>query len=309
MNLLKIIVLFFLFYSASLQGQERFPNGQLKYEGDRQHGVYIEYYENGNIHRRWDRRSAVQFLCYYEGFENGQAKDSTFINDDSTYSSYQFYENGQVKQKGVRVAKFKVDDDGDTTSVSGLSDGLWTFYSPNGDSTAVLYEEGEIVGSGPVRMYYFNGQVEKSTAYVNGKQQGYLMKYFPSGQLKYKCNYQEGKADGKCFSYYENGQLERQENYVRGKKRGQSNWYFTDGTLEYTYYHNRKGEVTKYFWYRPDGSLKERTINKGDSRSTSYYYNKEGKLTAIHKILDPKLWIEIKYDENGTKIKEERHQY
>lgn len=303
----KITLTLFIFVlTFFVWSQERYPNGQIKSEGDETNGIYTEYFENGNIRLKTDRRSPKLWSSRYEGYENGQAKVVNTIHSDSvSYEHREYYESGRLKEKGNCVVKFKTNENGDTSLISGSKNGLWTWYGPEGDSTFLLMENGNYVGTGRVITHHFNGQIARNINYVEGKEVGDFFIYFESGQLEYTSK----KMDDDIVEftrYYKNGNIETLKYYKDNIPFGESFWYYWDGTVNTkTTYNPETGEPTESVEYWKNG-ITVMTVYSEKGKSISYYYDEEGKLFKTSEIRSSNLLLITEFDKDGNKINKER---
>ena len=67
--------------------------------------------------------------------------------------------------------------------------------------------------SGPVLMYYDNGQLKAERVYKDAKLNGVYRTYYENGQLKVDGTYKDDKMDGVFRHYDKNGRLEVEEIY------------------------------------------------------------------------------------------------
>ena len=308
--MLKCILTFCIFaLTFFIWSQERYTNSQIKAEGVETNGIYTEYFENGNIRLKTDRRSPKLWSYRYEGYENGQAKVVNTIHPDSiSYEHREYYESGGLKEKGNCVVRFETNEKGDTSLIVGSMDGLWTWYSPAGDSTNLLMDQGNYVGTGIVITYHFNGQLESNINYVEGKVVGDFFKYFESGQLEYTSK----KMDDNIVEftrYYKNGNIENLEYYKDKIPFGESFWYYWDGTLNTkTMYNPKTGKPAEKVQYSSNG-ITIKTFYKKKGKSISYYYDEEGKLFETSEIQSPNLLVITEFDKDGNKINKERRYF
>lgn len=305
--MLKCILTFFIFVlTFFIWSQERYPNGQIKSEGDEGNGIYTEYFENGKIRLKTDRRSPKLWTYRYEGYENGQVKVVNTIHPDSiSYEHREYYESGVLKEKGNCVVKFETNELGDTIRTVASMDGICTWYSPEGDSTTLLMDQGNYVGTGRVITHHFNGQVERNINYVEGKVVGDFFKYFESGQLEYTSKKMEDDIV-EFTRYYKNGNIESLE-YYKGKiPFGESFWYYWDGTLNTkTMYNPKTGKPAEKVQNSSNG-ITIKTFYKKKGKLISYYYDEEGKLFETSEIRSQNLLVITKFDKDGNKTNKER---
>lgn len=145
-------------------------NGQIQktveYKDDKQDGMTIEYYENGQIH-------------YEKGWQNG-----VFHGIDNSY-----------QEDGKPLSKYNY--------VNGKQDGTQTKYHMNGQISE-QYESENGVSTGNNVKYYDDGRKlsESVGSMINGKFTGYTIRYDIGGV---KCEYVNGEyvldenGKGKCY--------------------------------------------------------------------------------------------------------------
>lgn len=305
--MLKCILTIFIFaLTFFIWSQERYPNGQIKSEGDQSNGIYTEYFENGKIRLKTDRRSFKLWSYRYEGYENGQAKVTNNIHPDSiSYEHIEYYESGRLKEKGNCVVRFETNEKGDTSLISGKMDGLWTWYGSEGDSTYLLIDQGNYVGTGRIISHHFNGQVESNINYVDGKVVGDFFKYFESGQPEFTSKQLDDDIVENT-RYYKNGNIESRYYYKDKIDFGESHWYYWDGALKTkTRYSAETGKPTESVEYWENG-ITAMTVYGEKGKSISYYYDEEGKLFKTSEIRSSNLLVITKFDKDGNKINKER---
>lgn len=305
--MLKCILTIFIFaLTFFIWSQERYPNGQIKSEGDQSNGIYTEYFENGKIRLKTDRRSFKLWSYRYEGYENGQAKVTNNIHPDSiSYEHIEYYESGRLKEKGNCVVRFETNELGDTIGTLASRDGVYNWYSPTGDSTTLLIDQGNYVGTGRVIEYYFNGQIERNINYVEGKVDGDIFMYYESGQPEFASKQLDDDIV-EDTRYYKNGNIETLDYHKDKIPFGESFWYYWDGTVHAkTTYNPETGKPTESVEYWKNG-ITAMTVYYEKGKSISYYYDEEGKLFETSEIRSSNLLVITKFDKDGNKINKER---
>jgi len=107
-----------------------------------------------------------------------------------TGASIEYYENGQLSEKGY-------------------------------------FKDGKPHGLAEV--YHENGQLMGKVNYKDGEQHGLFESYHENGQLEAKVNFKDGEQHGLFESYHENGQLEAKVNNKDGEFHGLAESYDEDG--------------------------------------------------------------------------------
>jgi hypothetical protein len=180
-------------------------------------GESIEYYENGN------KKSSIFYVMgsskqLINWFENGQK--SYLYNEDSLYSKYEWWENGQIKSNDYRGS----------TSNYWEKDGKQTLYNGNGkitiwaDSTGskqleITYKNGNVIKE---ISWYSKGTINRQRDFIildekeaenigckNGEFRGYRdIYYYENGKSKsinYRGNTSNNESFYKSIKYDENG--------------------------------------------------------------------------------------------------------
>lgn len=183
-------------------------------------------------------------------------------------------------------------------------------FSDDGSRSESHYKNG--VFHGNCKLWFGNGNLEKSEHYVNGKKHGKQQKWFENGLLALEEHYKMGLEEGTFLKYEPNGLLKRKKHYINGNieglvfERWQSGEYSETtyknnlpNGIENTYYANktlmRTGELVngnregKWLWYHENGnsSIEEHYLNdkldgkrllfdeKGAIEATQVYKNNE----------------------------------
>lgn len=175
----------------------RYPNGQLRYEGDFKDGKPVgelrRYHENGRLSgiQTFDAEGNSTVVCY-SGAGNLLAE-------------------GSYKGK--------------------LRDGLWKFYSESEYLFMVeTYQEGMRVGE--CLIYSNEGKVLQRMTYKEGKLDGERIHYYPYGNVMAKYTYVNGVLDGPYSYFYETGQPNEEGGYKNGKPHGIWRSYDEGGRFE-----------------------------------------------------------------------------
>ena len=163
------------------------------HRGDKQNGIYEEWWENGQIMSREN---------YKDGVHDGPSKE--------------WYENG--KQRFQENYK------------DGEKDGLQQYWYPNGEPYAKQHwNNGEL--DGPWEEWSYNGNLISRGNHKNGKKNGVVEEWWENGQMKLRCNYKEGLPEGLDEEWYANGQLCSRKTYMNGKLDGLYELWNENGRL------------------------------------------------------------------------------
>ena len=107
-----------------------------------------------------------------------------------------------------------------------------TYYKYSND----LNEEGNLLDiytkDGLWKKYYETGELNWTTNWDNGLENGPSVIYYRSGKIKGESNYRSGNKEGLSKSYYENGQLKWVFNNKKGKRVGVMKFYYETGQLK-----------------------------------------------------------------------------
>ncbi|MCK9612414.1 MAG: hypothetical protein PHR81_00220 [Bacteroidales bacterium] len=195
-----------------------------RYREGLKHGVWKEFYENGQVKTEQNYSYGKKDGFYKEFDTKGNLikivkfKDDYEIPDAPELLKYdiktEYYRNGKVKI----VQSFKDD----------IPEGIRREYSQEGEITkSYIFKNGVVIGmgivdesgykQGPWKEYFDNGQVEGEGIYANSLKQGQWNYYFRSGKIEQKGTYNKnGKPEGRWIWYYESGNVRREEYYKNG---------------------------------------------------------------------------------------------
>ena len=113
-----------------------------------------------------------------------------------------------------------------------IKNGLYQAYYDNGEvQEKSFYKDGKLDGE---RMLYFdNGGVEISEAYVEGVMTGPYKVYYKSGQVQLEQNFENGQLTGTSIKYHENGKLAEEVSFVDGEENGPFKEYYPNGEVHW----------------------------------------------------------------------------
>jgi len=108
--------------------------------------------------------------------------------------------------------------------------------------------------NGEERVYYQSGSLNSLSHYINGLPDDSIEVYYEDGSLMIRMYFMNGLKEGRAVRYYPSGQLQREKYYENDVEVGESLIWYEDGTLsERTTYEN--GKIVNQEWYREDGTL------------------------------------------------------
>ncbi len=147
----------------------------------------------------------------------GQKKNDEQENDEQDSLWKDYWENGNLKEKGY----YK----------NGKKDGIWEEYSEESGNLKYMttYQEGE--EHGLFEAYNDNGTLDRKGNYKNGEKDGLWIDHWSNGQLSGKSFFKNGVLDGPGESYHRNGKLSHKYNAKDGKYHGMIQWYDENGQL------------------------------------------------------------------------------
>ncbi len=212
------------------------------YKGNRQNGLYEEWYENGQL---WERSN----------WKDGQ--------EDGLYEGW--HPNGQLANRCTYKEGYK----------DGLCEG---WYDNNQLHERCHYNDGRREGLS--ERWYEDGRLAFRGTYKNGKPVGLFEKWYDNGQLLKRYNCKNGQYDGLFESWHKNGQIEERSSWREDKKEGLSEHWFEDGSPWIrSHWKNGRQEGLKERWY-PNGRLEERSNWKNGKRDGLYEeWKRDGQLT------------------------------
>ena len=236
-------------------------HAQFKFEDGRQHGKFIFWYSNGQIHQEGymcGYRKENCILGYKEWYENGQLHKEEIYPDNSlgnkTISEWHqdggkkrvkiyrdkkivkdtsWYENGQMEEL------VEADDQGKTTKMrtwhsngqlrmdrsyeKGRPHGPQKSWYSSGKSKGELsWNNGHIVRE---RKWHENGQKKLEEAWNNGQ----IQEWYESGKKMTEGSKKEGKKDGQWMEWYENGQMKSLATWKQDKLIDTYTQWFENG--------------------------------------------------------------------------------
>lgn len=208
-------------------------------------------------------------------------------------------ENGASQQQGLYSADFK-------------RTGPWRLYYPTGvlERTAT-YRNGEL--DGLVRDYHDNGQPAVEATYVNGKTEGVLKVFSYCGELSETRTFRAGDLNGSYRELYPDGKTKMQVEMRADKQEGVKTYFYPDGIKEYEYTYLDGKKLGAFLVNYADGTPEKRGSYDQDELHgpyTEYFSNRQlqntgtythGKQTGVWKsyFADGRISDERSFDEAG----------
>lgn len=134
------------------------------------------------------------------------------------------------------------------------------------------------------KYYSYNGNLLNELNYKDNKMHGACIWYYANtGKIRISANYFDGKRDGEYVAYYFNGQTQTEGEYTYGKRTGTwTNYYSTTGETKSTglYINGRQSGLWKF--YLSNGKL-ARTVEyvNGKAVKTTYPEPAPGKVPPL----------------------------
>ena len=170
-----------------------FDNPTNIYKGNKQNGVYEEWFDEKQLRRR---------INYKNGKRNGLREVWHF--------------NGQLKVR----ENYK----------DGKLDGLQEEWNPDGElKSRDNYKNGEL--DGLCETWDINGKIRTRENYKDGVFDGLFEKWYPNGTLRSRESYKNNTKAGVSEEWYENGVLKLRENFRDGFKSGLTEEWNENGQL------------------------------------------------------------------------------
>jgi len=297
--------------------KEFYANGNLKSEAIYEHGVLNGYYkefDETNLMTKMERyekgvlivdnkvdgqENVPKVEVKTELFDDGKIKKSGgFINNLPVGVHREFSEDGKV------VSSQSYNDFGVKLSEGiidsiGLKQGAWKYLYETGET---LSEGNYIkdVKNGEWKYYFKNGTITQKGIYANGKPQGTWTWYFENGSILQQENYTKGTLDGMFTEFSEKGDTIVNGMYYGGERDG--DWFFKIGDQYWTgkYSFGLEDGLWNYYYY-PEMKLKSicRYV-QGQQHDTFKYYYLNGRIKEEGNYVMGKKQNDWKYyDENG----------
>jgi len=280
-----------------------------------------QYLRTGVFHATYDDKDINVIGQFDQDFLNGEIKiidgdsNSLFnaILDHNKLKSLQLFENNKLKAKfsfsnQVFNGPFIIFNE--TNQIifecnykDGKKNGVAIDYYDNGkikktvsfkngyfNSDLIKYDEDGVITlkiefdkhrSGPISMYYPNGQIKIHGYLKNILFQGPVLEYYSTGQLKSSSNYKDSLPDGILKTYFEDGQLKSKTIYSNGLRQGEEIHYHENGKIRIkTKFINNLIEG-EFFLYNIDGNIQCIIMAKNNlAHGKGIEYNKKGEIIS-----------------------------
>ena len=183
-------------------------------------GESREYYEEGDIKSIFPFKNNIPdgvFISYYQNGNIGQ--NSFLLNGKLVTEVFEYYPNGNMKTKAHYI--------------DGKLNGELIIYYENGNIKEKTFTIDEKL-SGDAFEYYPSGKLRNKSFFKNGKREGESLTYYENGKLKKKILYKNGMKNGFAIAYYEDGIIEQKAYFVDDKKENERLYYDKKGNLTKT---------------------------------------------------------------------------
>lgn len=274
------------------------------------HGIWMYFYDNGNIKRSEEWRNGVLngFVKEFD-LSGNLATISKYVNGEIMVDAeeiknydlrYDYYEDGKIKIMG----SYRYDK----------PDGIRREYDQAGKIIrGYVYRSGAMIAEGIIderglkqgkfTEYFENGQIMAEGKYSDSKPVGYWKYFYQDGTIEQEGNFDNrGWHDGLWTWYYQNGNVWKTENYENGLPEGEYLEYDISGKIAVKGQYFDGEETGKWFWeigdVREEGSFTDGQYS-GEWKTTDL---ETGKILFQGKYLDgyPN-GKHIYYRENGQK--------
>ena len=197
---------------SNLPVNEYWPNGKIRSQGNKENGLYIEYYDNGKISLKENYLNGHKNGEFVDYYENGQlAGKDNYLNDKLNGVRVRYYENGKLERK-IYYSNNKFSD---TESI---------YYHENGNiKSKGNFANGEVVS------FYKNGNIQEKRNYLNGILNGDEVTFYNSGKIWIKRIWENGLKYEQYF--WENGNIKQKSHYTNSQKNGEQEMNYTNGHI------------------------------------------------------------------------------
>lgn len=212
---MKIVTLLFVFL-LSINGfsQKKHPDGPYKeyhknnqlrksgtYKNDKKVGLWMHYFDNGNLHKRYLHDGNGKFT----GIEEIYSEEGTLLSDT------------KQNENGVLISK-KYLKSGELLAEFGL---LPT------EKNNRFFKEGKY------KEYYKNGVLKIESFYTKNELTGVWKQYYETGEKEWEVEYTGGYKQGVYKQYYKNKKLKTLGFHDFDLKSGEEKRYDSDGNETY----------------------------------------------------------------------------
>lgn len=301
------------YYKDKLNGKVMltYPNGKPRQEGyfamDLQDSVYREWYENGNLSMEafYKKGQLAGFKKTYYVDGRSQAVEEYI---DLTRYVQEFWlpdslhTQTVVKGNGEATYYFNTGTVKEWyTYKNGLPDGDFVERSIYGyDLLTGSFKEGK--KEGVWKYFYYTGDLEKISTYVNDKLEGKYEYYYDNGKLNVEGYYKNGLKEGEWTWYTKQGGRDMTGTFKEGKQDGNWTYWHPTGEISYTaQYKADKKSGTWNYYYKNGAKFKTGQYDNDEKNGTWETWYENGKLLMSGKYVDGKEEGEwSNYWENGN---------
>ncbi len=251
--------------------REYYDNGQIKWEATYSHGKLNGYYKEYNRYG-----ALVKFLRYRNGQLIKEAPDVKEKQQGRLRMVEKYYPDGRLKYTGAYSNTIPVgihryyDTSGRViravwyndlgvkigqgrVDTAGRKTGTWVLFYENGDTMAVGHYQNDL-RTGTWKFFYKNGAVEQIGNYHNGKPEGKWVWYYPDGHLLRVEYFSGGVRNGQYYELSPQGDTIVSTSYTDGELDGQYTFTLGDYMETGQYDMGRRQGVWKSY-YMPEKRL------------------------------------------------------
>ena len=195
-----------------VKDQKKILYSECDYLNGELNGIFKKYFFSGKLMLEQE---------YKGGKKNGKIKEYYPDTDQLIFEGEYLYDR---KIKGKEYIKGRLEYEGEY-----FFDKKWNGkgYDENGN---IIYELKN--GTGKVKYYDDNGNLEFDGEYLNGEENGMTKEYY-GGRLYFEGYYIKGKRNGKGKKYNHDGHVIYDGEYLNDKKNGKGKIYNSKGKLLY----------------------------------------------------------------------------
>jgi antitoxin component YwqK of YwqJK toxin-antitoxin module len=186
-----------------------YQNGQIECEGflngDLKVGKWSFYHENGKVFSNGqygDNGNPIGVWIEY--YDNGQIKYEAISSQGNWFS---------IDADNLEILNYW-NEDGIPLIVDG--EGKLSIYFANGNIQQVSYWTNKLK-NGTLQEFYESGQIKINREYKDGVKDGTGKVFLENGTLSYENYHLKGKPIGKVREWYENGQIAEEGEYINGE--------------------------------------------------------------------------------------------
>ena len=185
----------------------------------KEHGECSGWYENGQIHYRYQCREGKQHGKAIQWSRFGKKKQEAFFEDGKLNGKWiQWHENGRKKEE--------------IEYVQGQKHGKWSVWYENG----TLKYQGAFNDwkyHGTFIDWHESGRKEFERSADMGKPEGKWTKWYPDGTKKAEGEWLRERPHGTWSEYYENGKLKEIIHFKNGKRHGPWVQWYANGNKKF----------------------------------------------------------------------------